>query len=192
MRNKNVVFAICALVCYNNSDMVLAQTPEPTKIVWTANRPLTWTDFEGSPTGSFIKDTLVAAITSSGFAYGLQISSATGAKFQVMAQFNPLESWVRANKKSNLYLLAHEQLHFDMAELYARQFRKTLLQLNSKKLLDKKRVNEEYNAAYRAFESRQRKYDLETDHSRVRPEQIRWQAMIAEEIEALDAYSKDE
>ena len=171
---------------------LFGQSPAETDIVWSADRKLSWTDFEGTPSGQFVSDTLVAAITSSGFAYGLQISSATGAKFQIAAQFNPKDSWVRPNKRANLYLLAHEQLHFDLAELYARQFRKTLTQMNAKKPLDKKQVNDEYNAAYKAFQSRQRMYDLETEHSRSKLEQTRWQAMIAKEIEALAAYGKDQ
>src|SRR5699024_5538989 len=35
----------------------------------------------------------------------------------------PSESWVKENKKSD-YLLKHEQLYFDICELYARKIRK--------------------------------------------------------------------
>jgi len=146
------------------------------------NKALTWEDFKGRAD----KKSEYAANTTSGFTYN---ASMVGDSMKVVlpTTFSPKESWVKKKKKSD-HLLKHEQLHFDITELYVRKMRKEIL---SQKFTLKKyernvsKILKKYSKESSAF---QNKYDRETKHSINVAEQDRWNSLVEKSLKTLDAY----
>ena len=137
--------------------------PQTPSIVWSPDRKLTWDDFKRKPKeGTGLDAESTVYIESS-----TPIECKNGkVVYNVRAVFEPDESWVDPTKKSDA-LLAHEQGHFDLAELYARKLRKKLSELASL-CEDKKKFDEAVKTALRQnqddFLKAQEKYDTDTDH----------------------------
>src|SRR5688500_17461053 len=89
---------------------------------WNEFYSLQWHDFMGEPDENRMGDAGTAVqIKAKPFLVKRRI------KYDVTAFFNRRKSWARDQSPS---LLAHEQLHFDIAELYARKIRKKIKELN--------------------------------------------------------------
>lgn len=109
----------------------------------------------------------------------------------VKAIFYPNDSW----KGSYIddALLAHEQRHFDIVELYARKLRKQLSELIVK---DEKDAQQKLDSLHAFIDKEmdvfQDKYDKETDYSMAHEEQINWIKKIDDAIDSLSAYQNTE
>jgi hypothetical protein len=148
--------------------------PEATsKIQWRPDRPLTWDDYTGSP--SLIKQSNVAATTSCRF--GILINPETG-EVTVTNEFITYQSSVRPNEKKPS-LLAHEQRHFDLCEVYARKLRKEL----KASQLSRAQVKEAFLRTYSQYKQRQLLYDEQTRHGLNDAAQQQWESTIAQELE---------
>ncbi|MDT0688417.1 DUF922 domain-containing protein [Salegentibacter sp. F188] len=170
------------------SSFVFAQT-EKEKIQWDKNRPLTWNDFRGKPSPS--KD--YKASTNSGMSISWSLSE-TGNKvalvdYEVKANFYPDQSWKKEDIRKKDYILAHEQLHFDISELHARKLRKALAEYK-----DGKNVEKELTAIYRKFENERRKmqsdFDAESVHSQIEEEELKWREYVKQQLEQYKAYAE--
>lgn len=71
-------------------------------------------------------------------------------------------------------LLAHEQLHFDMAEWYAVKIRRAL----SARGVTVKRGEEILTRLLQEFDHAQTQYDLDTNHGRLSTVQSRWTEQV--------------
>ena len=156
------------------------------KIKWSDDRPLTWEDFQAEPdaTNSY------SANTNSGISYGWNYSTASGEPIldhEVFTNFYPERSWVK-DIENEEYLLAHEQLHFDISELHARKLRKVLDEYEIGRSIrqDLKRL---YNRIEAERDSMQNKFDKETSHSEIREEEMRWRGFVQQELKKLEKYS---
>lgn len=123
---------------------------------WSENRPLVWEEFLGAPDAA----SEGAALT----AYQIQartICEASGPTFRVSVRFLPDQSWVKPRHRTPR-VLAHEQGHFDLAEVTARQLRVELDRLE----LGCAAGNAAFNNLVTAFQSRdadlQHSYDHQT------------------------------
>lgn len=118
----SIYLPICSFqyIFRNGDSNVIANSLNVTKdnlILWSASNKLTWNDFQGNPdTTSNYK-----AITTSQIGFTPEIHK-DSIILSVPCNFLKSESW--SVRKSNYALLAHEQLHFDIAELVARNIRK--------------------------------------------------------------------
>jgi len=128
----------------------------PTPRDWSEDRPLVWEEFRAAPDAS----SEGAALT----AYQIQartICEASGPTFRVSVRFLPDQSWVKPRHR-NPRILAHEQGHFDLAEVTARQLRVELDSLE----LGCAAGNAAFNNLVTAFQSRdadlQHSYDKQT------------------------------
>ncbi len=85
------------------------------------------------------------------------------------------KSWVRPDSKSD-YLLKHEQLHFDISELYARKLREKLAKVDSSKLNkdSSKYLNKLYEEVAAERVEMQDQFDKETDHSKNKETELKW------------------
>ena len=93
-------------------------------ILWKAENALQWEDFKAAPPAG----KKVAATTASGLSYNYKARGVAGKyklDFQVVTFFYPQKSWYHPDLVDSV-ILTHEQLHFDISELYARKFRKML------------------------------------------------------------------
>ncbi|WP_462250002.1 DUF922 domain-containing protein [Ferruginibacter sp.] len=159
------------------------------EIEWTASRKLTWEDFKGSP--KTISNSNTAAQTFCGF--GFQTNNVTmfnKAKIFTTTSFTTNLSWVRPDQKNRLDLLEHEQGHFDLCEVYARQLRKTL----EEKKLTAFNLNTDANVIFKnvskSYLERQELYESETQYGTDRKKQIEWTKLIASELNELSSFSK--
>ena len=144
-------------------------------ILWNADVKLSWADFKGEPT-----NTRAAAVTASGLTYSFSTlrknDAAVEVNFEVKSHFYPKESWYRP-EVCNDVILKHEQLHFDITELYARKF---LERLNKASFTDKAKaeVKAIYNQINKELNEYQNLYDSETNFSRNRDQQEAWQIKL--------------
>lgn len=148
-------------------------------IVWESSRKLNWTDFKGVP-----ENTRAAAITASGLTYEFSTIKKNGAvvviDYKVSSCFYPHKSWYRPEVCDTI-ILNHEQLHFDITEVYARELRK---RLKEKKFTSN--VKNEVKTIYRQItielNKYQEQYDTATNFSRNREQQLSWNKTIAETL----------
>lgn len=149
---------------------------------WNEFYSLQWYDFQGEPDERSQADA----------AASIQIKAKpflakNKVHYNVVAVFNRKKSWAREKSAS---LLAHEQLHFDIAELYARKIRKKVKALQDAGTDDVK----EFNAAIEALLAESNKvdveYDLETLHGALLRKQREWEANVKAELRELEGYKK--
>ncbi len=156
----------------------LAQEIEES-IAWNASKKLTWADFRGPVP----PDASSAATTASGISYQYTanlIHHEVQLDFEVTAFFYPNESWYRPEVCDST-ILQHEQLHFDISELFARKMR---LQLQRTAFTEnvKSEVRNIYKKILKELSEFQDQYDWETNFSRNREAQHRWNQRIAEAL----------
>ncbi|MEM9363749.1 MAG: hypothetical protein AAGA43_14010 [Bacteroidota bacterium] len=149
-------------------------------IVWQENRPLEWKDFEGlSPKEPGLK----LAVSNIQIAIIGKYYKNVIPEVRVEAQFTKSKSWsITSDNRS----LSHEQIHFDIAELYARKIRKKFDSLRSKKISDSNVYNEVYYNLVFQHGRLQRQFDGEA-YSSVEKEN-KWKEKVVRKLESLKDY----
>jgi hypothetical protein len=176
---KHFLFILLSLLFLN------VHATDSNLVLWSADQHLGWADFQG-PADPQRK---------SGVEAGTQVmielntqQSGNYVQFAVKCFFQKNLSWT-VNLQSS-YLLAHEQLHFDIAELFAREIRKRLLELNginhSKFESRVRQIYREVNREHNAFQDL---YDKETDHSKNREKQAEWEARVETMLRETQAHA---
>lgn len=151
-------------------------------ISWNEFYKLQWHDFQGLPDEDRMGDAgAVVQIKAKPFLVKKEI------KYDVVALFNRSKSWARDQSPS---LLAHEQLHFDIAELYARKVRKKIKALNRSGVNDIKIYNAAIHELLQESNEVDERYDLETLHGAMSGKQAAWSDKVKQELAALQAYKK--
>jgi len=148
-------------------------------ILWDPSHRLSWADFKAAPPAN----SPIAATTASGIAYSfsaMQQGSAMEVDCTVGAYFYPESSWHRP-EVANANILSHEQLHFDISELFARKMRSKIkvFRFTSEVKAEMKGIYEEILRELRDFQT---KYDDETNYSRDVEKQNEWNSMISEAL----------
>lgn len=144
-------------------------------IPWSEDIRLTWADFKGKVPPAEES----AATTASGISYSYSanlLHHEVHLDFEVNAYFYPNESWYRP-KLCNENTLAHEQLHFDITEIFARKMREKLHRTSFSDDV-KAEVKKIYNDILRELQEYQERYDWETNFSRNREKQQEWNQKI--------------
>lgn len=151
-------------------------------IAWSADRKLTWEDFAGPVD----EESSYTAHTWSKISIGWECDGDIF-HFTATAKFDKELSWKR--EAITPKLLVHEQLHFDITEVYARRMRKHFAQVTNGCSLSQSDMEEQINAMMQEWRDRQKLYDKETSHSKNKEEQTRWELMIQGELKALSKYA---
>ena len=156
------------------------------KIEWREERPLSWNDFKAEADSEIS----YTANTNSGISYSWNYSTATGEpilEHEVHAFFYPEKSWVKTAEMED-YLLAHEQLHFDISELHARKLRKAIENYEIGRTIrqDLKRI---YNQIEKERLNMQNLFDEDTSHSENKEAEMKWRRFVQEELKKLSRYS---
>ncbi len=162
-------------------------TDTPDIIYWTDDAPLTWDDFQGNAKYDY-RNRDISALTSSGI---LHYRGCKDGKiiYKVRAYFEKKESWFKEDAHTD-YHLAHEQLHFDVTELFARKLRKQLDEQNFR--CGEEESFENYIEQYlRNWEVTQQAYDFDTYHSVDKDKQKEWHHRIAFELSLLEDYKSE-
>ncbi len=176
-----MVIRICLVLC------LCLGIQKDTVIPWRNTSKLSWSDFKAKPRNT----TNAAAVTASGlsFSFSIKQSNIRVISFttQVYAYFYPNESWYKP-EQANDHVLKHEQLHFDITELYARKFRQRISKLKISNTIRKtlKALQEIIN---KELDQMQQQYDRETSHSRNAEAQKKWEKYIASELNKLSKYA---
>ena len=152
-------------------------------IPWTYNRMLTWEDFKSpAKTGT---DAVASTSTTLGLTYILKNGKL---EYEIVCNFSKKRSWGLVKTP---YILAHEQAHFDITELFARKLHEQLKGYQPNRKTFQKDINSIYENVVKAKEAFQKMYDGETDHSRKKVRQEEWLVRIDDllyESEALAHY----
>ncbi|MEM1001281.1 MAG: DUF922 domain-containing protein [Bacteroidota bacterium] len=166
------------------STFVHAQKEE--SVSWNDKTPLEWVDFEAD----YNPKSDAVALTASGITFGYSIGQINNVissfKAQVYAHFYPARSWVKP-EHDNEYILAHEQLHFDITELHARLMRKELSELRISNNI-KQRIQEVHRRISMDLDRMQILYDSDTNHSINREAQLRWIQEVKQALKVLEDY----
>ena len=163
-----------------NAELSEAASASADSLVYTRGHKLTWQNFQGTPDVS----SPFYAATMAGFIYHLEPSIHEGyldLDIKVKCYFLPSFSWVKKNL-SNAPLLAHEQLHFDIAYIYSR----ILVQKISTYLFTIDNFQEEIktlvNQALSDLKKTQDEYDDQTNHGRIPDQQTKWKSKIESQL----------
>ena len=101
-------------------------------ILWQENKKLKIQDFKADNKDTIIvnRQQFLGAISAIRIEYSsFQRNKNSVPDFSIKTYFDPNESWMLLK---NDYVLQHEQIHFDLTELYARKMRKSVESLRQK------------------------------------------------------------
>lgn len=174
--------AVFFLLCLCAWGLMAFQNNPSSLIGWKADRPLTWDDFTAQPDFRSEKTAYTKSRIKSKWNY-------TGEKltYKVMAIFETKSSWARQPRTDRL--LAHEQLHFDITEAYARMLRREFALMKDPDMIGSDRIKKVTRGVREEWYDRQKEYDRETDHSVNEEAQARWEQEIQELLESLSEYA---
>lgn len=167
----------------NNEPVKATENKNTEKLTWSDARRLTWDDFKGAPEAGNPHHALTAA----NLAVDAKCSN-NSFSYEVKCVFLPEESWSK-NKKS-ASLLKHEQLHFDLTEVHARQLRKKLKTLGTSCSNMKENLNTTVNTAFKEWKAEQDLFDESCSHGLNKAEEAAWAENINQRLNELQAYSE--
>lgn len=158
---------------------------------WHPDRKLTWNDFRG-PVLRDMND-IRAAGTFCGIGFETNSLSEDNSNIEVHVYntFYVDKSWIKELDKDD-HILAHEQGHFDLCELYTRKMRAKLndiLRTTDRALL-KNAIEQAYTEVQYEYGARQQLYEDETAHGVIYNVQARWQADIAKELKETEQWTE--
>ena len=163
-------------------------TPAPAPLLtWSAERRLTLADFQGrAPAGEPLAASTSSNIKADAACKDYVFSST------VAATFDPNTSWLRNPKTATEALLRHEQLHFDITEVYTRIMRQKLQAFAAKANCEKLQpgFNNTTKLVYAAWDNEQNRYDQETNHGLNAARQALWEKQTAAKLELLKPFAQ--
>lgn len=148
---------------------------------WSPDRKLTWDDFRGPIQLSMHEDVAAATFCGIGFETNTITSKNNQVKIHVFNNFYPTQSWVRPGQEQS-QILAHEQTHFDICELYTRKLRQRLNNITVSVNDLKPKLTAIYQEVQNEYRERQQQYEDETEHGIIPDQQERWQRIINKEL----------
>ncbi|MEX0273764.1 MAG: DUF922 domain-containing protein [Flavobacteriaceae bacterium] len=155
-------------------------------IPWHRDYKLTWENFKDTP----LRTEWAAATTASGISYAFNAKEVNGrmvVKMDINAFFYPQKSWYRP-ELCDAMVLAHEQLHFDISELFARKMRQKVAGAQFTDNV-KAEVKAIYKETLREMNEFQNQYDHQTDFSRNKEQQYAWNEKVAQALRSHEQYS---
>lgn len=177
---KNISFLLlCSLLYYSaaSQDIIISGQK--------GNRPLRWDDFTGKPDyqSSF------EANTWWNLKYGFKGISFKGDTvllqgMSITLELSPQQSWIKKGSETDA-LLRHEQGHFDIGRLCAAALKKAFDTAYISSSSYKTKPAEIFKAVLQLYHDMGLQYDKETDHSKNKAEQQRWEALLAEKLKGL-------
>ncbi len=167
---RSIIQVLLLFILLTNIRVTSAQD----EISWSPDYNLKWADFKGDT--SFAQHYVENAVTK------IRIEATTAIykkhySFSVPCIFEKNNSWTVEH--TSVSLLMHEQLHFDIGEVFARELRKKLAEMDHlTDLTIKERVKTLYHEVNNACIAYEKKYDIETNHGKSPEKQAIWQIRI--------------
>ena len=151
-------------------------------LIWEEGKLLTWDDFRGKTEKRW------SAASTHYDTFKNLTDKGSKAEVEILAIFYCKKSWKRMSW-CNDGVLAHEQKHFDIVELYARKLRKQIIERKYSSYANLKSVSDSlYDVMDKDMDSFQDKYDDETDASMNGAKQREWNKMLMGQIQSLSLY----
>lgn len=163
------------LFTYCSTGKAVAPSAE---IRWQEARKLTFADFKGSvPAYSSW-----AATTQSMINFSYEETNGKLLNVVVYASFIPEKSWMKNRIPE---VLAHEQLHFNITEVFARKFYSEVIKQTS---FSKEKLRNLFKAENSACDELQQQYDEETDHGTKEEIQEKWKEKVSKLLQSYEPY----
>ncbi|GAC1599667.1 MAG: hypothetical protein NVS3B25_26780 [Hymenobacter sp.] len=161
--------------------------PPAAPIIWSATRPLTLADFQGRPGPAERLAALTSADIKANVACRDFVFSGS-----VQAAFDPNTSWFRQPKMATPALLHHEQVHFDLTEVYARILRQKMVLFQAKADCNKLQpaFNNFTKGVYMEWDREQNRYDHDTNHGLNAARQAFWDQQTQLRLTQLQAFAQ--
>ncbi len=150
-------------------------------IVWDADRKLKWSDFKAKR----YSDVVSGAVTQLNLEVTYQNNDIKNS-LKITCVFNRRESWHRDTSK---YGLSHEQLHFDIGEIYARAFRKEVKELSHIRFTPQL-VDSLFKKYADLLKREEERYDNQTDFGLDKIRQNEWANKVSSSLESLVKFSQ--
>jgi hypothetical protein len=175
-----IIFKI--LFCFFTYIIITSFQNDNDIITWNKNRKLSWNDFQGKISNDKIYE--VINVNNENEEDGARSRVAIALNFQCKAgkanhiittEFEKNNSWVIPSRKTE-DLLNHEQIHFDIAEIFARKLRSKLSTLKSP--CDRSSVLTLYQSIDNELVDFQKQYDIETSHGTSKNKQQEWSSKV--------------
>jgi hypothetical protein len=149
---------------------------------WNEYYDLNWSDFMGTRPDDAAGDAgTVVQIKAKPFMVKDEIH------YDVFALFVKSKSWAEAKAPT---LLAHERLHFDIAELYARKIRQRIAELKADNVKKPDVIKLAIQELLQESNEVDMQYDVETLHGAMQSKQAEWEKRVATELAELNKYRK--
>jgi len=177
---KITPLVILTILFLNGTSNIIAQTVIP----WSKETKLKWADFKAAPNTDILgyaKTSYKIEILPSDVLVDENDNIQNYESLTVVANFYTNHSWVF---KEDNYLLIHEQLHFDIAGLYAYKMRHAFESLKKNKIADFDSYMEVYKKLWDECRRTQKKYDKETSHGQRVKENNQWIENIANQLKS--------
>lgn len=187
-----LVCVACFLVSTNSfagKKRAISASESPSTMSWSRDKKLTWDDFRGSiPQDA---DDVTAAATYCGI--GFETNTFNSAhpeelKVTVYNTFYLNDSWARPEER-NQNVLAHEQGHFDLCELYTRKLRQRMSQLHLNLNTLKSTLANIYEELQEEYRREQEVYENETRHGLNLMQQKNWQTYLERALGASEDWA---
>lgn len=174
-------------LCFASTSVI--NENKPNEIIYSVSRPLTWNDFKAKPDVASPHE----AWTWSGISYNYSWTvSAKGTVFLdyvVYSYFDVNQSWIKKGKQTD-ELLKHEQLHFDITEIHARYFRAALTDFEFTENVEAE-VDSLFQIVDQSRAEMHAQYDKDTEHSRNKTKQTRWESFVKAELDKYADYAME-
>ena len=157
-------------------------------IEWKKDNNLSWSEFLGKPNDNIIADALTSykiEVLPSDVVLDENDNILNYQNLTVKANFYKYHSWYIENTNQ---LLEHEQLHFDIAELFARKMRMEFEKLKNDNESNFNIYVDCYNRLWKDCREMQRDYDFDTNHGRENEINLKWIDKINNELSKLNEF----
>lgn len=167
-------------------------------ILWQENKKLKIQDFkaDNKDTIKVNRKQFLGAISAIRIEYSsFQKNKNSVPDFSIKTYFDPNESWMLLK---NDYVLQHEQIHFDLTELYARKMRKSVESLQQKKVSNLEIYKKKLNYWNQMSQQTNNAFDKENNDSYTlkngtfflnkNPKQKEWKNKIENELNGMTEF----
>lgn len=180
MKNTGLILSILLLSLIAQAQPAAGNFKE--YILWNDTLKLAWKDFKAVA----VPNASEAAMTASSMEFSYNTKN-TQLFWQVKVKFFPALSWFDKKRQSD-YILKHEQLHFNITELYARLLRKQLSE-NVSSASDIQKLRKINKSILQDWQKEQNRYDAETNHSINEVKQAEWNLNIQKRLDSLRVFA---
>jgi hypothetical protein len=157
------------------------QSKDEELISWGEGKKLTWADYKGQAKA----DTDAAASTATYLGIEYNFNS-KGFGYKITCSFSKTKSW---GLHKTDYILAHEQGHFDIAEIFARKLNMKMSDYKFNKNNFKTDLRKIYEGITAEKEEMQNEYDRQTNHSINKDKQTEWLKKIDQLLREYKAFA---